>query len=83
MVAGETETTQDWLEMDEREPGFQLLTQEEIAAIIFIIYFYHNDFIKFSFYFSKLLYLLGLHFASFFLISVNPDDLFQPPINSD
>jgi hypothetical protein len=38
-AAGETETTQeniqDWLELDEGDPGFQLLTEEEIAAVIF------------------------------------------------
>jgi hypothetical protein len=37
-AAGETETTQeniqDWLELDEGDPGFQLLTEEEIAAEI-------------------------------------------------
>jgi hypothetical protein len=35
-AAGETETTQeniqDWLEMDEGDPGFRLLAVEEIAA---------------------------------------------------
>jgi hypothetical protein len=35
-AAGETETTQeyiqDWLELDEGTPGFQLPTEEEIAA---------------------------------------------------
>jgi hypothetical protein len=34
--AGETETSrgniQDWLQLDEGDPGFQLLTEEEIAA---------------------------------------------------
>jgi hypothetical protein len=39
-AAGETETTheniQDWLQLDEGNPGFQLLTEEEIAAVIFI-----------------------------------------------
>jgi hypothetical protein len=42
-AAGETETTQenirDWLELDEGDPGFQLLTEEEIAAVIFFNYF--------------------------------------------
>jgi hypothetical protein len=42
-AAGETETTQeniqDWLELDEGDPGFQLLTDEEIAAVTFFIYF--------------------------------------------
>jgi hypothetical protein len=37
-AAGETETTQaniqDWIELDEGDPGFQLLTEEEIAAHI-------------------------------------------------
>jgi hypothetical protein len=35
-AAGETETTQgniqDWIELDERYPVFQFLTEEEIAA---------------------------------------------------
>jgi hypothetical protein len=35
-AAGETEVTQghiqDWLELDEGDPGFQLWTEEEIAA---------------------------------------------------
>jgi hypothetical protein len=34
-AAGETETTQDWLQLDEGDPGFQLLTEEKIAAVIF------------------------------------------------
>jgi hypothetical protein len=38
-AAGETETVQeniqDWLELDEGDPGFQLLTEEEIATVIF------------------------------------------------
>jgi hypothetical protein len=42
-TAGVTETTQqniqDWLQLDEGDPAFQLLTQEEIAAVIFFIYF--------------------------------------------
>jgi hypothetical protein len=37
-AAGKTETTQesiqDWLELDEEIPGFQLLTEEEISAVI-------------------------------------------------
>jgi hypothetical protein len=35
-AAGENETTQenikDWLELDKRDPEFQLLTEEEISA---------------------------------------------------
>jgi hypothetical protein len=42
-AAGETETTQenirDWLELDEGDPGFQLLTNKEIAAVIFLYLF--------------------------------------------
>jgi hypothetical protein len=38
-ATGETETTQesiqDWFELDEGDPRFQLLTEEEIAAVIF------------------------------------------------
>jgi hypothetical protein len=41
-AAGETET-QDWLQLDEGDPGFQLLTEEEIAAVIHsFIYFYQH-----------------------------------------
>jgi hypothetical protein len=36
-AAGETEITQenikDWIELDEGDPGFQLLTEEEISAV--------------------------------------------------
>jgi hypothetical protein len=38
--AGETETTQeniqDWLQLDEGDAKFLLLTEEEIAAVLFI-----------------------------------------------
>jgi hypothetical protein len=37
-AAGETETTQgniqDWLQLDEGDPGFQLLTEEDISTLI-------------------------------------------------
>jgi hypothetical protein len=40
-AAGETETTQeniqDWLQLDEGDPAFQLLTEREIAAVIFFL----------------------------------------------
>jgi uncharacterized protein YehS (DUF1456 family) len=47
-AARETETTQeniqDWLKLDEGDPGFQLLTEEEISAVTFcVIYFHQND----------------------------------------
>jgi hypothetical protein len=61
-AAGEAETTQDWLQLDEGDPGFQLLTEEEIAAVIFflfsfisttyIIIFSMSLFAKFSFFFQ-------------------------------
>jgi hypothetical protein len=38
-AAGETETTQDWLQLDDGDPGFQRLTGEEIAALIFLYLF--------------------------------------------
>jgi hypothetical protein len=42
-AAGEAETTQeniqDWLELDEGDPGFQLLTEEQIATVIFLYLF--------------------------------------------
>jgi hypothetical protein len=45
-AAGEAETTQenihDWLQVDEGDPGLQLLTKEEIAAVIFCIYFHQH-----------------------------------------
>jgi hypothetical protein len=45
-AAGETETTQkniqDLLHMDEGDPGFQVLTEEEISVVVFFIYFHHH-----------------------------------------
>jgi hypothetical protein len=47
-AAAETETAQeniqDWLQLDEGDPGFQLLTEEEIAAGIYFtrIYFHRR-----------------------------------------
>jgi hypothetical protein len=42
--AGETETTQeniqDWLELDEGDPGFQLLAEEEITAANFFLFIF-------------------------------------------
>jgi hypothetical protein len=41
-AAGDTETTQeniqDWLELDEGDLGFQPLTEEEIAAVMFLLF---------------------------------------------
>jgi hypothetical protein len=45
-AAGETETTQkniqDWLQLDEGYPGFQLQTEEEIVSVISFIYFHQH-----------------------------------------
>jgi hypothetical protein len=45
-AAGETETTQeniqDWLELDERDPGFQLLTEAETSVVSFFVYFHQH-----------------------------------------
>jgi hypothetical protein len=42
LAAGETDTmqenTQDWLQLDEGDPRFQLLTEEEIPAPMFFFY---------------------------------------------
>jgi hypothetical protein len=70
-AAGGTETTQeniqDWFELDQGDPGFQLLTEEEIAAVIFsfIIYFhqyYLYYYISHLFVFLIFSCLLGLSF---------------------
>jgi hypothetical protein len=64
---GETETTQeniqDCIVLDEGDPGFQLLTEEQISAVIILYIFISTTYIiKFSIYlFSK---LLGLFVAS-------------------
>jgi hypothetical protein len=74
-AAGETETTQgniqDWLQLDEEDPGFQLLTEEEIAAVIFLFIFISTIYIiKFSIYlFSK---FFCLFFRAIFCF-INPD----------
>jgi hypothetical protein len=55
-AAGETETTQeniqDWLQLDGGDPGFQLLTEQEIAAVIFFLFTFIGItyIIKFSIY---------------------------------
>jgi hypothetical protein len=43
-AAGETEAMQeniqDWLELDEGDPGFQLLKEDEIGAVIYILFIF-------------------------------------------
>jgi hypothetical protein len=73
-AAAETETKQediqDWLQLDEGDPGFQLLTEEEISAVIFFVFiFVGTTYIIFFIYlFPKFFCPLGLSFASFILI---------------
>jgi hypothetical protein len=60
-AAGETvptqENMQDWLELDEGDPGLQLLREEEITAVIFFLFIFISPtyIVKFSIYlFPKL-----------------------------
>jgi hypothetical protein len=50
-AAGETVSTQeniqDRLELDEGDPGFQLLTEEEIAAIIYFYIYFHQHYLNY------------------------------------
>jgi hypothetical protein len=66
-AAGGTETTQgniqNWFKLDEGDPGFQLLTEEEIVSVIFFIFIGITYNVKISIYlFSKMFCLLGLSF---------------------
>jgi hypothetical protein len=67
-AAGETETTQkniqDWLERAEEDPGFQLLTEKEIAAVIFVFIFISTTLLHFPFICFLSVFLLGLSFSS-------------------
>jgi hypothetical protein len=69
-AVGETETTQeniqDWFELDEGDPGFQLLTEEEIAAAKFLYLFPAAlpILLKLPFICVLSFFLLGLSFAS-------------------
>jgi hypothetical protein len=75
-AAGETETTQaniqHWLQLDEGDPGFRLLAEEEIAAVIFLfIFIISTTYItKFPIYLFPIFCLLGRSFAS--LITIIP-----------
>jgi hypothetical protein len=59
-AAGEAETAQDWLQLDEGDPGFRLPTQEEITAVIF--------FCLFSSALSILLHFQFICFLRFFFL---------------
>jgi hypothetical protein len=47
-ASGETETTkeniQEWLELNEGDPGFQLVTEEEIALVIYFSFYFHKHY---------------------------------------
>jgi hypothetical protein len=71
-AAGQVETTpeniQDWLMLDEGDPGFQLLIEEEISAVIFCYLFSLAlpILFKFSSYLNSKVFcllFLGLPFA--------------------
>jgi hypothetical protein len=83
-AAGETETMheniQNWLELDEGDPGFQLLTDAETAAVTFFLYLFSSALpILLNFIFTcflRLFCLLQLRFASLFHLTsplFNPD----------
>jgi hypothetical protein len=63
-ATGETESMQeniqDWFELDEGDPGLQLLTNEEFAAVIF--------FYEFSSTLPTLLYFPFICFLNFFFL---------------
>jgi hypothetical protein len=79
-AAGETETTQEnihvWLQLGEGDPGFQLLTKEEIAPVIYILISISIAYIiKFPYIFVLFFCLVGLHLASVIRMTpqINPD----------
>jgi hypothetical protein len=85
-AAGETETTreniQDWLQLDEGTPGFQLLTDEEIAAVTYIFYLFSSALpllLKFRFFY----YIRFFFFLPFraIICFINPYDNSPFPIN--
>jgi hypothetical protein len=75
MAAGGTDTTQeniqDWLELDEGDTGFQLLTKEEIAAVIFYLFLSTLQ-ILLNFPFICFLSFFFLSFRAIFCF-INPD----------
>jgi hypothetical protein len=75
-AAGETESTQeniqDWLELDKGDPGFQLLTEEEIAAVIFFYLFSSALHISLNFPFICFLSFCFCFYG--YLFFFNPDD---------
>jgi hypothetical protein len=68
---GETETRQgniqDWLQLDEGDPGFQLVTEEEFAAVIIVIFISITYIIKRSIYLFPKLFFLSLRVTFCFI----------------
>jgi hypothetical protein len=62
------ENIQDWLALDEGDPGFQLLTEEEIAAMVFFYSFSSALPVLLNFPF----FFVGLFFASLIWIISPP-----------
>jgi hypothetical protein len=79
-AARETETTQeniqDWLQLDEGDPEFRLLTEDEVTAVIFLFIFISTTYsIKFSIY---ICFVSFLSFRAIFCFinsdyRINPD----------
>jgi hypothetical protein len=61
LSSAETETAQHniihWLQLDEGDPGFNLLTEEEIAAVVFLVFIFIS-----TTYIIKLLCFLSFFF---------------------
>jgi hypothetical protein len=83
-AAGETENTQeiiqDWLELDEGDPGFQFLPEKEIAAVIYILLIFISavHIIKLSIYLASKFSFLS--FRDIFCF-INRDAISPPPHN--
>jgi hypothetical protein len=65
----------DWLELDEEDPEFQLLTQDKIAAILYLYLFTSALSILLNF---LLICCPSYCFRAIFCF-INPDDI--PPVN--
>jgi hypothetical protein len=75
-AAGETETTQesnqDWLELDKGDPGFQLLLEGDIAAVVSFYLFSSSLPILLNSPFAFFFWVGGGYFRAIFCF-INPD----------
>jgi hypothetical protein len=75
-IAGDPETAQEyiqhWLELDEGDPTLQLLTEEDIAVLMFVYLFLSSlpVLLRFPFIYFLSFCLLWISFAS--LIRITP-----------